>query len=82
MCTKQSLVYENLCLVCNPEASKKGELKTPLKNIPSIYVGETSRSVQERNMEHQEALRSKSNDSHMYKHWLSHRQGRSSQNSS
>ena len=74
-CTKRNLVYENICLECNPEASKKGELKTPNGNIPSIYVGETSRSVQERAKEHQEALKSNSNDSHMYKHWLLHHPG-------
>ena len=74
-CTKRSLVYENICLKCNPEASNKGELKNLNNNIPSVYVGETSRSVQERAMEHQEALKNKSNDSHMYKHWLLHHPG-------
>ena len=74
-CTKRSLVYENICLKCNPDASKKGELKTLNTTTPSIYVGETSRSVQERALEHHAALKNKSENSHMYKHWLLHHPG-------
>ena len=52
-CTRKSLVYENICGKCNPGAGGKEEVKgggDPEK--PSIYVGETSRSVQERGVEH------------------------------
>ena len=56
-CTKRNLLYENVCLECNPEAWKKGELKTINKDIPSVYVGETARSVQERAKEHWEAFK-------------------------
>ena len=74
-CTKRSLVYENICLKCNPDASKKGELKTLNTTTPSIYVGETSRSLQERAIKHHAALKNKSGDSHMYKLWLLHHPG-------
>ena len=71
-CTKRNLVYENVCLECNPEAWKKGELKTINKDIPSVYVGETARSVQERAKEHWEAFKRGDKDSHIYKHWVMH----------
>ena len=57
-CTKRGLVYESICLSCNPGALQKGELKIDGNNTtphPSIYVGETCRSIQERAAEHQEA---------------------------
>ena len=52
-CTRKSLVYENICSECNPGAGGKEEIKgggDPGR--PSIYVGETSRSIQERGREH------------------------------
>jgi hypothetical protein len=44
-CTKRSLVYENICNICNPDAVKKGELKEINKEVPSrrnlsVYSGE------------------------------------------
>ena len=36
----------------------------------SIYVGESARSLQERARDHWSDLKSKNEDSHMYKHWL------------
>ena len=51
-CNKTSLVYENICIVCNPSATNKGELKDYDPLVPSIYVGETSRSTRERTREH------------------------------
>ena len=53
-CTKQSLVYENICLLCKPEADKKPELMMINKDVPSIYVGETARSIQERSKEQEQ----------------------------
>jgi len=47
-CNKANLVYENICLRCNPDAKKKGPLKKYDPTIPSIYVGESGRSLQER----------------------------------
>ena len=71
-CTKRSLVYESICLKCNPEAKKKGPLENMNMAIPSIYVGETARSVQERSREHWEGYRRKDNDNHMVKHMTLH----------
>ena len=46
-CTMKSVVYESICLKCNPEAEQKGELKKMAEGAPSLYVGESSRSIQE-----------------------------------
>ena len=67
-CTRASVVYESICVVCNPRAPEKGELKVTKEGAPSLYVGETSRSVQERAVEHFGAAKRKEEDSHMYKH--------------
>ena len=47
-CTRKSLLYENICGACNPDAGSKEEVKGSNGDIPTIYVGETSRTVQER----------------------------------
>ena len=69
-CTQRSLVYENICLKCNPTAMKKGELKD--QNGQSVYVGETSRSIHERAREHWDSFKSKDPKSHILKHHLIH----------
>ena len=76
-CTKRNLVYENICVDCNPSAGKKGELKVQdtKSDMPSVYVGETARSLYERGKEHWEAWRAKSTDSHILKHWSLHHGG-------
>ena len=53
-------------------ALNKGELKEPNTEVPSIYVGETTRSIFERSKEHWEAWRSRRTDSHILKHWTLH----------
>ena len=73
-CTKRNLVYENICTICNPEATKKGQLpleKTNLE-VSSIYVGETARSVHERSKEHWADFRKEKEDSHIFKHQIIH----------
>ena len=45
-------------------------LQSVKEGAPSIYVGETSRSIQERALEHLGAARRKQDDSHMHKHQL------------
>ena len=70
-CTRKSLVYENICGECNQGAKGKEEVTGGNPDIPSIYVGETSRTIFERANEHwgaalgSTAARSKS---HMAKH--------------
>ena len=47
-CTKNNLLYENICSTCNEGARKKGELGNVKEGAPSLYVGETSRTIYER----------------------------------
>ena len=67
-CTLKNLVYENICLACNPGASKKGELMEVKEGAPTLYIGETSRSIYERSREHWEGARRKDPKNHMVKH--------------
>ena len=67
-CTKKNLVYENICVSCNPGAVKKGELEEGRVDVPTIYVGETSRSIFERSKEHWEGARKGAENNHMVKH--------------
>ena len=71
-CNKRSLVYENICAKCNPKAKDKGPLLEENKNVPSIYVGETARSVQERALEHWSSYKARHVDSHILKHMELH----------
>ena len=61
-------MYENVCAACNPGAGKKGELEQVKNDTPTLYVGETSRTVYERSKEHWGAWRSGKEDSHIKKH--------------
>ena len=54
----------------NPGAPNKGELVEVKEGAPSIYVGETSRTMQERALEHLGAARRGEDDSHMHKHQI------------
>ena len=62
------MVYENVCLACN-EGAKSGK-RVVQKNldVPSIYVGESSRSIKERADEHWQAFRTGDEGSHILKH--------------
>ena len=65
-----NLVYENICTDCNPGASKKGEQEDIRTDIPTTYIGETSRSIYERSKEHWEGARKGCLKNHMVKHQL------------
>ena len=67
-CTKNSVLYENVCEQCNPGAGKEKELTAVKQDIPTLYVGETSRSIFERSREHWSDWRSAKEGSHMRKH--------------
>ena len=70
-CTRKSLVYENICEKCNPGAGGKEEVTGSNPDHASIYVGETSRTIQERGREHWAAARGSSKakeGSHIAKH--------------
>ena len=79
-CKKRSVLYENICLLCNPDAvedndGKKREKWSPPPFPPSIYIGESSRSLYERGKEHWRGFRTKAEDSHIYKHQELHHGG-------
>ena len=79
-CSRQSVVYENICKTCNPSA---GDKKAPLelnKEVPSVYVGESSRSLQERLVEHWRGWRTQSSQSHILKHQVIHHGGEKNPN--
>ena len=63
-----NLLYEYICTMCNPGAPKKGELISVKEGAPSLYVGETSRTIFERAGEHWAGVRSKCDKNHMVKH--------------
>ena len=44
--------------------------------MPSVYVGETARSIQERAKEHWEAFKRGDKDSHVLKHWVVHHESK------
>ena len=67
-CTRPSVVYESICTKCNPTATKKGELKKLKDGHPSLYVGESSRSIQKRASEHWGAAKRMEKESHMVRH--------------
>ena len=50
------------------EAGGSQEARTVEDAPPSIYIGETSRSIQERALEHHADLKNKREKIHMYKH--------------
>ena len=66
--------YENICVLCNPGVIENKKLSPPTAN-PSIYVGETARSLFERGKEHWKSFRNKQEDSHILKHHQLHHGG-------
>ena len=72
-CTKPSVIYENWCRKCNPGAGGKEITEQPMDGEPSLYVGESGRSIMERSKEHWEGWRTRKDDNHINKHqMLSH----------
>ena len=67
-CKRSSLVYENICRACNPGVGKKGRVGEVRSDIPTIYVGETSRTMYERGREHWADWRGRRTTSHIAKH--------------
>ena len=53
---------------CNLSATNKRGLKDVKQGAPSLYVGESSRSIQERALDDWAAARRRDSDSHMRKH--------------
>ena len=79
-CKKRSILYENICVRCNPNIlenrdNKKSNKLSPPPYPPSVYIGESSRSLYERGKEHWRGYRTKAEDSHIYKHQELHHGG-------
>ena len=77
-CSRKSSVYENICALCNEGAGGKEEIKTFSETTPSLYVGETSRTIRERAGEHWKNYRGSSKEqqkSHIFKHQELHHAG-------
>ena len=69
-CTRTSVLYENVCLLCNPTAGTKEELGEIRMDIPTMYVGESSRSLKERGGVNWTTYRGKGKESHTLKHHI------------
>ena len=70
-CTRQLVLYENVCTRCVPGAASKDQLKEEELNAgehPVIYVGETSRSILERAKEHWAGCGKSQEDNHKFRH--------------
>ena len=68
---RRNIVYESECAACNPPGTRKEADKSSLaekKGFPSLYVGESSRSVAERAEEHWRDAESSKPESHMLEH--------------
>ena len=71
-----------MCSICNEGAGAKEELRNVGPLIPSIYVGETSRTIHERAKEHWGATKGSTKEmegSHMVKHMTQYHEGREPQ---
>ena len=67
-------------MICNPQeaegkAKKDGKELEDKSEFPSLYVGESGRSLHERAQERWNDFNGRKNDSHILKHWLTHHHG-------
>ena len=73
-CKARNVVYESKCLVCNPSSRQEDEDSHPSEPNDQpregIYIGETSRSLHERAVEHVRDAHGFSAKSHIVKHWM------------
>ena len=68
---QRNIVYESECSTCNPQGTRKEADKEGLaekRDSPSLYVGETARSVAERAAGHWQDAESGREESHMLEH--------------
>ena len=74
-CTRRNKLYENICTVCNPDRMEKSDTIMDDRDTPSVYVGETSCSINEGALEHWKEYLNGDPDSHIRKHWTLHHDG-------
>ena len=65
-CRRRNVTYTNTCKICE----KKG--------VKSVYIGETSRSLKERQAEHLNDAQEKKEQSHMWQHSSGEHEGETS----
>ena len=76
-CTKNNLVYENICTGCNKGATASNrEQEDLIINIPTVYIGETSRTIYERSKKHWDGARRGLDSNHMVMHQKMEHRGR------
>ena len=78
-CTQRCVIYETWCLTCEERERKRveesvmgeEEKKVKMREVKlHKYVGETSRSIYERGLEHLRDLSELKKESHILKHYL------------
>ena len=70
-CKSKNILYESKCLVCNPPSNEdKPSKRLDVVGRKGIYLGESSRSLHERSVEHHRDANAFSNKSHIIKHWV------------
>jgi hypothetical protein len=77
-CFRRNILYESTCMTC--EDRLKEQDNTGAKQNKGrgkleghfVYVGESSRSIYERSLEHMNDAKKKTEDSHIWKHWAEH----------
>ena len=70
-CTTRNVLYESECAKCNPPGTRKVADRDGLaekRDVASLYVGESARSISERALEHWRDAESGKEESHMLEH--------------
>ena len=68
-CRNRNLLYESCCLACNPSSLQEEKIKDAKPRM-GVYIGETSRSLHERAVEHVKDAEDFNPKSHIVKHWM------------
>ena len=68
-CRSRNLIYESSCQTCNPSSLQEVKTTTAQPRV-GVYVGETSRSLHERAVEHVNDAVDFNPKSHIVKHWM------------
>ena len=74
-CKRQNILYESLCKECNPGKQEPGTPLEDKREAPSIYLGESARSLFEKSSDHLRDYKNNAEESHMAKHWTNSHQG-------
>ena len=74
-CKSRSILYKTECSLCNPTSHPEDHQEedvqpTGSRSRSGVYIGETSRSLNERSIEHLADARSFHPGSHIVKHWM------------